>query len=103
MSKKIGHFGYDIKFINHEGIQNNMNKCLLRVDIGLGFVFGNILCFNLGVVSVSCIGHEEMIKVVVKSKTTAIETCNMLNKMAQACGLGLAIQFQKYKLMLGFR
>lgn len=62
-----------------------------------------IFCFNLGVVSVSCIGHEEMIKVVVKSKTTAIETCNMLNKMAQACGLGLAIQFQKYKLMLGFR
>lgn len=49
------------------------------------------------------IGSKETVQVVVKSKTTAIETCNMLNKMAQACGLNLAIQYQKFKMMLGFK
>lgn len=39
---------------------------------------------------------------VIKSKTTAVETCNMLNKMAQSCGQNLAIHYQKYKMVLGF-
>lgn len=48
-------------------------------------------------------GSNERIKVVIKSKTTTLETCNMLSKMAQACGLNLAIQYEKYKLKTGFK
>ena len=40
---------------------------------------------------------------VVKSKPTDIEVCNMANKMAQACGLSLAVLYEKYKLNTDFR
>ncbi len=52
---------------------------------------------------ISLIGSEEILQVVLKSKATALETCNMLNKMAQSCGLELAVEYQKHKMMLGFK
>lgn len=48
-------------------------------------------------------GNEGSIQVVLKTKTTAMETCNIVNQMAQACGLKLATEYQKYKMDLGFR
>lgn len=49
------------------------------------------------------VGIEETQQVVLKSKATALETCNMLNKMAQSCGLELAVEYQKHKMVLGFK
>ena len=46
---------------------------------------------------------DEIMEVVIKSKTTALETCNMLNKIAQACGQNLAVQYEKCKMKLGFK
>ena len=51
----------------------------------------------------STLGSENAIQVVIKSKTTAVETCNMLNKMAQACGQALAIEYPKHKMMIGLK
>jgi len=41
--------------------------------------------------------------VVIKSKPLDSETAAMINKMAQACGLELAVQYERYKLETGFR
>ena len=84
MSKKVGHFGYILTYLNNEGWTSLCvcdKMCILFVHAG----------------------QEAADQVVVKSKTTAIETCNMLNRMAQACGLELAIHYQKYKMLLGFK
>jgi hydroxymethylglutaryl-CoA reductase (NADPH) len=48
-------------------------------------------------------GKSRQIPVVLKSKPTDIEVCNMVNKMAQACGLSLAIQYEKFKMNTDFR
>lgn len=58
---------------------------------------------RLGDSHLTFLDFEETLQVVVKSKATAFETCNMLNKIAQSCGLELAVQYQKYKLVLGFK
>jgi len=41
--------------------------------------------------------------VVIKSKPLDSETATMINKMAQACGLDLAVQYEKHKMETGFR
>ena len=41
--------------------------------------------------------------VVIKSKPLDSETATMINKMAQACGLELAVQYERHKLDTGFR
>lgn len=46
---------------------------------------------------------EDTLQVVVKSKPTDIEVCNMINKIAQGCGLDLAIVYERYKTKTGFR
>ena len=38
-----------------------------------------------------------------KSKPTDTEVCNMVNKMAQACGLGLAVLYERHKMETDFR
>ena len=48
-------------------------------------------------------GKEESIEIVIKSKTTALETCNMLSKIASVCGLEVATEYEKYKLNTEFR
>ena len=42
-------------------------------------------------------------KVVIKSKPTDIETCNMINKMALGCGFTLASIYERNKAETGFR
>ena len=41
--------------------------------------------------------------VVIKSKPLDGETATMINKIAQACGLELAVQYERHKLDTGFR
>ena len=41
--------------------------------------------------------------VVIKSKPLDSETSTMINKMAQACGLDLAVQYERHKMETGFR
>jgi len=41
--------------------------------------------------------------VVIKSKPLDSETATMINKMAQACGLDLAVQYERHKMETGFR
>ena len=48
-------------------------------------------------------GKSRQTPVVLKSKPTDIEVCNMVNKMAQACGLSLAVQYEKFKMNTDFR
>jgi len=40
---------------------------------------------------------------VLKSKPTDNETGNMINKMAQGCGLTLAMVYERHKMDTGFR
>ena len=42
-------------------------------------------------------------KVVIKSKPTDVETCNMINKMALGCGFTLASIYERNKAETGFR
>ena len=55
----------------------------------------------------SCLGFftgcKQLLQVVLKSKPTGIETCNMINKMAQGCGLNLAVLYEKHKAETGFK
>eukprot|EP00117_Sycon_ciliatum_P041606 scpid17540/ scgid30401/ 3-hydroxy-3-methylglutaryl-coenzyme A reductase len=48
-------------------------------------------------------GETRTIPMVMKSKSTDRETCNVLNRLAQACGLELAQQYESFKMDLGFR
>ena len=48
-------------------------------------------------------GKLEKLPLVLKSKPTDVEVCNMVNKMAQACGLSLAVQYEKHKMSTDFR
>ena len=41
--------------------------------------------------------------VVIKSKPLDNETATMINKMAQACGLDLAVEYESHKMETGFR
>ena len=41
--------------------------------------------------------------VVIKSKPLDSETATMINKMAQACGLDLAVEYERHKMETGFR
>ena len=59
--------------------------------------------FISGFTNVLTAGKSRQIPVVLKSKPTDIEVCNMVNKMAQACGLSLAIQYEKFKMNTDFR
>lgn len=83
LSKKVGHFGYNISYLNDEGIL--------------------LLLMCRSSLTIFILDHQCTLSVVVKSKTTAIETCNMLNKMAQECGLRLAVLYEKCKMKLGFK
>ena len=49
------------------------------------------------------IGEPVEWPVVIKSKPLDSETAAMINKMAQACGLELAVQYERHKLDTGFR
>ena len=56
------------------------------------------------IVSSHCpIGAIQTLPVVVKSKPLDTETCNMVNKMAQGCGLNLAILYERNKSNTGFK
>ena len=48
-------------------------------------------------------GSIQVLPVVVKSKPLDTETCNMVNKMAQGCGLNLAILYEQNKNNTGFK
>ncbi|KAL5476235.1 hypothetical protein EMCRGX_G026155 [Ephydatia muelleri] len=48
-------------------------------------------------------GVQQTVKMVLKAKPTDVETCNMLNKIAQGCGLQLAVNYEKFKMQTGFR
>ena len=50
-----------------------------------------------------CTGEMVEWPVVIKSKPLDSETATMINKMAQACGLELAVQYERHKLDTGFR
>jgi len=41
--------------------------------------------------------------VVIKSKPLDTEVVTTINKMAQACGSDLAVQYERYKMETGFR
>lgn len=84
MSKKVGHFGFSLQIVDYKGKSYHLFKML-------GFWW------------IKKIGYEETLQVVIKSKATALETCNMLNKIAQSCGLELAVEYQKHKMNLGFK
>ena len=58
--------------------------------------------FTVIVIILAPVGHAGSIATVIKSKTTGLETCNMLNKIAQTCGPNLATQYEKYKMQIGF-
>ena len=47
--------------------------------------------------------HGQLLKVVLKSKPTDIETGNMISDMAQGCRLTLAKIYQMYRMDTGFR
>lgn len=49
------------------------------------------------------VAEEQSLKIVIKSKTTCLETCNMISKIAHACGLTLATEYEKWKLNTGFK
>ena len=51
----------------------------------------------------SCAGDKENLPVVIKSKALDSETYNLVNKMAQGCGLDLARLFEQHKRNTGFR
>ena len=42
-------------------------------------------------------------RIIVKTKATDLETCNMLNKIAQGCGGDLAEAYEFFKLQTGFQ
>lgn len=48
-------------------------------------------------------GGVESLCVVMKAKPTDLEVCNMINKLAQGCGLRLAVLYEKYKMETDFR
>lgn len=59
-----------------------------------------------GASPIACFLHTgEVVEwpVVIKSKPLDSETATMINKMAQACGLELAVQYERHKLDTGFR
>ena len=47
-------------------------------------------------------GEEKTLRLVMKSKATDKEVCNMANKVAQGCGLALASHYEYYKMRTGF-
>ena len=49
------------------------------------------------------IGVIQTLPIVVKSKPLDTETCNMINKMAQGCGLNLAVLYERNKHNTGFK
>lgn len=49
------------------------------------------------------IGVTVSLPVVMKSKPTDTEVCNMVNKLAQGCGLKLALAYEKFKMDTDFR
>lgn len=49
-----------------------------------------------------CVGGKEEVRVVIKSKALDSETYNLVNKMAQGCGLDLAQLFEQHKRNTGF-
>lgn len=51
----------------------------------------------------ACVGVSQVLPVVMKSKPTDMEVCNMLNKIAQGCGLKLAVLYDKFKMDTDFR
>ncbi len=55
------------------------------------------------VVIVIVIGTTKSIKVVIKSKPTSIELCNVLNKIAQDCGSIVASTYGINKSLTGLR
>ena len=61
-------------------------------------------CYTV-IFSVTRVHTGEMMEwpVVIKSKPLDSETATMINKMAQACGLELAVQYERHKLDTGFR
>ena len=58
--------------------------------------------FAVVVIILVPVGHAGSIAAVIKSKTTGLETCNMLNKIAQTCTPNLATQYEIYKMQIGF-
>lgn len=48
-------------------------------------------------------GLNRSLPVVMKSKPTDSEVCNMVNKLAQGCGLNLAVMYEKFKMDTDFR
>lgn len=50
-----------------------------------------------------CVGVSQVLPVVMKCKPTDVEVCNMLNKIAQGCGLQLAVLYDKFKMDTDFR
>ena len=51
----------------------------------------------------TCTGTTVEWPVVIKSKPLDSETAAMLNKIAQGCGLELAVQYERHKMETGFR
>ena len=44
-----------------------------------------------------------MLSIVIKSKQTDVETCNLINKMAVGCGFELATLYERHKMDIGLR
>ena len=43
------------------------------------------------------------VAMVMKSKATDVESCNLVNLLAQGCGLELACLYELFKLKTGFK
>ena len=62
-----------------------------------------VLSGHVGIHPVTHTGGKEKLPVVIKSKALDSETYNLVNKMAQGCGLDLARLFEQHKRNTGFR